>query len=342
MTGSAHDRPVSHDARVTSMRAARCHSYDGIDAVSVDEVPVPDVGPGQVRVAVRAAAINFPDLLMTENRYQITHPVPFTLGSELAGVVEEVAHDVTTLAPGDHVFGAVLVGAFAERAVLGAGALQKIPEGIDFATAAAFGVAHETAFHSLRTVAGVQPGEWVVVLGAAGGVGLAAVEIAHHLGAHVLAAAAGAERLAVCKTHGADALVDYRTEDLKARIKELTDGGADVVIDPVGGPYSEPAVRAMRPGGRFVTVGYASGEIPRIPLNLVLLKDVVIRGFEMGGFLTRNLDALLRGRQELLAMLAAGDLRPHVGATYPLDDVREAMRAVAERRTTGKVVLTID
>jgi NADPH2:quinone reductase len=322
------------------MRAARCHAYDGIDAVTVDDLPVPAPGPGEVRVAVRAAAINFPDLLMIEDRYQISHAVPFTLGSELSGVVEEVGDGVTALTPGDRVFGATAVGAFAEQAVLGELALQRIPNDIDFERAAGFGVAHETAYHSLRSVARVQPDEWVVVLGAAGGVGLAAVEIAHHLGAHVLAAAAGADRLAVCETRGAEALVDYRNEDLKVRAKELTGGGADVVIDPVGGPYAEAALRAMRRGGRFVTVGYASGEIPRIPLNLVLLKGVTIMGFEMGSFIFREPEELLRGRAELLEMLASGALRPHIGATFALDDVRDALRAVANRRTTGKVLIT--
>jgi NADPH2:quinone reductase len=322
------------------MRAARCHAYDGIDAVTVDDLPAPDVAPGEVRVAVRAAAINFPDLLMIEDKYQISHAVPFTLGSELSGVVEEVAPDVTTVAPGDHVVGATAVGAFAEEIVLGAGALQRIPDGVDVSTAAAFGVAHETAWHSLRSVAEVQPGEWVVVLGAAGGVGLAAVEIAHHCGAHVVAAAAGADRLAVCESRGAEALVDYRSEDLKVRTKEVTGGGADVVIDPVGGSYAEAALRAMRRGGRFVTVGYASGEIPRIPLNLVLLKGVTIMGFEMGSFIFRETDEFMRGRAELLDLLATGALRPHVGATFGLDDVGDALRAVAARQTTGKVLIT--
>ncbi len=324
------------------MRAARCHAYDGIDAVTVDDVPVPPVGPGEVRVAVRAAAINFPDLLMIEDKYQISHAVPFTLGSELSGVVEEVAGDVTTLTPGDRVVGATPVGGFAEQVVLGAGALWRVPDGVELTTAAGFGVAHETAYHSLRTVAALQPDEWVVVLGAAGGVGLAAVEIAHHLGAHVLAAAAGTDRLAVCETRGAEALVDYRDEDLKVRVKELTDGGADVVIDPVGGPYAEAALRAMRRGGRFVTVGYASGEIPRIPLNLVLLKGVTIMGFEMGSFIFREPDAFARGRAELLELLSSGALRPHIGATFSLDDVQDALRAVAARRTTGKVLITVD
>ena len=323
------------------MRAARCHAYDGIDAVTVDDVPVPPVGPGDVRVAVRAAAINFPDLLMLEDKYQISHPPPFTPGSEFSGVVEEVGDDVTALTPGDRVFGATLVGAFAEQVVVGAGAVQRIPDGVDFGSAAGFGVAHETAWHSLRSVAEVHSGDWVVVLGAAGGVGLAAVEIAHHLGARVLAAAAGADRLAVCETRGAEALVDYRAEDLKVRIKELTDGGADVVLDPVGGPYAEAALRAMRRDGRFVTVGYASGEIPRIPLNLVLLKGVVIKGFEMGSFIFREPEAMLRGRAELLELLATGALRPHIGGTYTLEDVQDALRAVAERRTTGKVLVEV-
>lgn len=324
------------------MRAAVCHSYDGIDAVTVDDLPEPTVGPGQLRVAVRAAAINFPDLLMLEDKYQISHPVPFTPGSELSGVVEEIGPDVTTFAIGDRVVGAALVGAFAEQIVLGANAVQRVPDTVDFATAAAFGVAHETAWHSLRSVADVQPGEWVVVLGAAGGVGLAAVEIAHHLGAHVLAAAAGADRLAVCESRGAEALVDYTTEDLKVRSKELTDGGASVVIDPVGGPYAEQALRAMRRGGRFVTIGYASGEIPRIPLNLVLLKGVTILGFEMGSFIFREPEAFLRGRAELLELLGSGALRPHVSATYPLEQIDEALRAVAARQTTGKVIITFD
>ena len=212
-----------------------------------------------------------------------------------------------------------------------------MPERVDFVEAAAFGVAHGTAYHALRSVAEVAPGEWVVVLGAAGGVGLASVELAHLMGAKVLAAAAGKERLAVCEERGADAIVDYRAEDLKARVKELTDGGADVVIDPVGGPYAELALRAMRRRGRFVTVGFASGEIPSIPLNLVLLKGVTIKGFEMLTFMTQEPELFHRDQAELFELFASGDVHPHVSAVFPLDDVREALRAVAERRTTGKV-----
>jgi NADPH:quinone reductase len=323
------------------MRAAHCTTYGGIDAITVDEIPDPAVGPGQARVAVRAAAINFPDLLMLEDKYQVSMPLPFVPGSELAGVVEEVASDVVGLAPGDRVFGAAAVGAFAEQIVVSAAGLKHMPDLVDFVEAAAFGVAHGTAYHSLRSVAEVAPGEWVVVLGAAGGVGLATVELAHHLGARVLAAAAGKDRLAVCEDRGADAIVDYRSEDLKVRVKELTDGGADVVIDPVGGPYAELALRAMRRGGRFVTVGFASGEIPSIPLNLVLLKGVTIKGFEMLTFMLHYPELFQRDQAELLELFAAGHVHPHVSAVFPLDDVRAALRAVAERRTTGKVVLEV-
>jgi NADPH:quinone reductase-like Zn-dependent oxidoreductase len=323
------------------MLAARCTSYGGIDAVTVEEVADPDLGPGQVLVGVRAAAINFPDLLVLEDKYQVSIPLPFIPGSELAGVVEAVADDVVGVVPGDRVFGSAFVGAFAQRASMAAASLTRIPDGIDFDAAAAFGVAHGTAYHSLRSVANVAPDEWVVVLGAAGGVGLAAVELAHHLGARVLAAAGGGERLEVCRDRGADALVDYREEDLKVRIKELTGGGADVVIDPVGGPYAEAALRATRWGARFVTVGFASGEIPRIPLNLVLLKGVTVRGFEMRGFMVNEPELARRDREELLELLAAGLIHPHVSAAFPLTDVREALRAVADRRITGKVVIDI-
>jgi NADPH:quinone reductase len=323
------------------MRAAYCTTYRGIDGVTVEDIPEPELGPGQARVAVRAAAINFPDILMLEDKYQVSMPLPFVPGSELSGVVDDVAPDVVGLARGDRVFGAAAVGAFAEQIVVSAAGLKRMPDSVDFVEAAAFGVAHGTAYHALRSVAEVAPGEWVVVLGAAGGVGLATVELAHHMGAKVLAAAAGKERLAVCEERGADAIVDYRSEDLKARVKELTDGGADVVIDPVGGPYAELALRAMRRRGRFVTVGFASGEIPSIPLNLVLLKGVTIKGFEMLSFTLAEPELFQRDQAELFELFASGDVHPHVSAVFPLDDVREAFRAVAERRTTGKVVLQV-
>jgi NADPH2:quinone reductase len=289
-------------------------------------------------VRVEAASVNYPDVLIAADRYQISVPVPFTPGSELAGVVESVGNGVTAPKPGDRVYGSTFVGAFAQRAVVRADSLSVVPEGVDFAGAASFWVVYATAYHALRSVAEVGPGDWVVVLGAAGGVGLAAVDVARALGAKVLAAASSDAKLDVCRSRGAEALVNYSTEDLKARIKELT-GGADAVIDPVGGPYAEEALRATRWGGRFVTVGFASGEIPRIPLNLVLLKGVVVKGFEIRTFADHDPVHAARDRQELLALFEQGRLRPLVAERHPLRDVAAAMQSLSERRATGKVVV---
>jgi NADPH2:quinone reductase len=237
------------------------------------------------------------------------------------------------------VCGSTFVGAFAEQTSVAAAALAPVPASVTFAEAASFGVVYSTAYHALRSVAEVRPGEWVAVLGAAGGVGLAAVDLARHLGARVLAAASSDEKLALCRERGAEALVNYERDDLKVAMKDLTGGGADVVIDPVGGRYSEAALRATRWGGRFVVVGFASGEIPRIPLNLVLLKGVVIKGFEFRTFSEHAPEASRRDREELLALFADGQVRPYVSAVYPLDRVAEALREVADRRALGKVVV---
>ncbi len=306
----------------------------------IDDVPVPEIRPGGVLVDVRAAAVNFPDVLLVANEYQVSIPVPFTLGSEFAGVVSDIAGgDAGDLRVGDRVFGSAFVGAFAEQIAMPAGALTRMPDGVTFAEAAAFGVAHTTAYHALRSVAQVQPDEWVVVLGAAGGVGLAAVELAGTLGARVLAAASSDDKLALCRERGAVATVNYATDDLKSTVKEITGGGADVVIDPVGGPYAEAALRAMRWGGRFVVVGFASGEIPRIPLNLVLLKGVIIKGFEFRTFAEHAPDDARRDRKELLELFASGRVRPHVSAVYPLDQASVALRAMADRGALGKIIV---
>jgi NADPH2:quinone reductase len=309
--------------------------------VRVDEVDVPVLGAGQARVRVGAASVNFPDVLLIADQYQLSVPPPFVPGSEFAGVVTEVADGVTAVAVGDQVSGTVLVGAFAEEVVAAAESLVRIPAGIDVRTAAAFGVAHRTAYHVLRSVAAVQPGEELVVLGAGGGVGLAAVQLGAVLGATVTAVASSSEKLEAAKASGATHLVDHRAGDLRAALRQLLPDGADVVVDPVGGPLAEPALRSLRYGGRFVTVGYASGEIPRIPLNLVLLKGMAILGFQFRDFAERRPAELHRNEGELLALLADGRVTPHVGATFPLADVAAALRYVADGHAIGKVVVDV-
>jgi NADPH2:quinone reductase len=321
------------------MRAARCLQYGEPSSVTVEDVDDPSPGPGEVVVDVAAAAANFPDVLVVADRYQVHVPVPFTPGSEFAGTVRAVGPGVDRPAVGDRVAGAVLVGAFAEQVVAAAASLQPVDPAVDLVVAAGSGVAHRTAYHALRSVARVEPGQWVVVLGAAGGVGLAAVEMAHVLGASVLAAASTPERLALCRQKGADEVVCYEREDLKERIKELTGGGAHVVIDPVGGAFSEQALRALRFGGRFVSLGFASGEIPRIPLNLVLLKGVEVTGFTMAGFTRHRPDDEARDRAELAELTRSGRVVPHISAIYPLDQAGRALADLADRRAVGKVLV---
>ena len=321
------------------MRAARCLAYGPPSTVVVVEVPDPVPSQGQVVVDVAAAAVNFPDVLVVADKYQINIPVPFTVGSEFAGTVRAVGDGVDGLSVGDRVMGSALFGAFAEQIAVSAASLQTVDPAVDLATAAASGVAHCTAYHALRSLARVQPGEWLVVLGAAGGVGLAAVELGRALGARVVAAASSSEKLALCLERGAEAGVNYATEDLKVRIKEITGGGADVVVDPVGGPVAEQALRALGWGGRFVTVGFASGEIPRIPLNLVLLKGVWISGFTMEGFARHQAGDRERDLAELAELARTGSAVPYISATYPLDQVGQALSDLSERRATGKLLV---
>ena len=321
------------------MRAARCVAYGPPSSVVVVEVPDPVATEGQVVVEVAAAAVNFPDVLLVADQYQIHIPVPFTVGSEFAGTVRAVGAGVEGIAVGDRVMGSTMFGAFAEQIAVPARSLRPVDPGVELGTAAASGVAHATAYHALRSVARVQPGEWAVVLGAAGGVGLAAVELGAVLGARMIAAASSAEKTALCLERGAEVAIDYTTEDLKARVKEITGEGADVVIDPVGGPLAEQALRAMRWGGRFVTVGFASGEIPRIPLNLVLLKGVIVTGFTMEGFGAHQHEDRARDVAELAALARAGRAVPYISATYPLDETGRALSDLAERRAMGKVLV---
>jgi NADPH2:quinone reductase len=291
-----------------------------------------------VLVCVEAAAVNFPDVLIVANRYQISVPPPFVPGSEFAGVVDEVSAEATGFAVGDRVTGTGLFGAFAERVAVPAAALSRISDGIDARTAAAFGVAHRTAYHTLRSVARVSVGDELVVLGAGGGVGLAAVQLGVALGARVTAVASSAEKLAVAASYGAMNLLNHREGDLRAALRLALPDGADAVLDPVGGDLAEPALRSLRRGGRFVTIGYASGVIPRIPLNLVLVKGIQVLGFQ---FQDVSAAEFGRNEEELGTLLTTGRVTPHIGASYPLDDTARALRKVADGEAVGKVLIDI-
>ena len=323
------------------MRAIVCRAYGDPEDLVLDELPDLKPGPGEVVIKVRAAAVNFPDVLLIAGKYQVKVPPPFSPGSEMAGEVLAVGEGVD-YRPGARVTATAFVGAFAEQAVVDARSLSTIPDGVDYAEAAAFGVTYRTAYYALRTVAPVQPGDWVLVLGAAGGVGVAAVDIAKTLGAKVIAAAAGQEKLELCRQRGADACVDYDAEDLRDRVREITGkGGVQVVVDPVGGPYSVPALRCLGRGGTFVTIGYAAGPIPAIPLNLILLKGITVRGMEIRTFMSDYPQEAARDDDELRRLFVEGKLRPYIGRRFPLADAAVALRYVADRKAQGKVVIDI-
>lgn len=320
------------------MRAAVCPAYGPPEVVRVEELPPPPLEAGKVRVRVGAAAVNFPDVLVIANEYQISVPAPFVPGSEFAGVVEEVADDVADLVPGDRVTGTGIVGAFAEEVVAAAAGLARIPDGVDDRRAAAFGVAYRTAYHTLRSFAGLKPGDELVVLGAGGGVGLAAVQLGVLLGASVTAVASSTAKLDAAASHGARNLVNHKEGELRKALRAALPDGADAVLDPVGGDLSEPALRSLRRGGRFVTIGYASGVIPRIPLNLVLIKGVRILGFQ---FQDVPPDEFRRNEEELAGLLTTHPALPHISATFGLGDTAKALRQVADGQAIGKVLIDL-
>jgi NADPH2:quinone reductase len=290
---------------------------------------------------MKAASVNFPDVLIIQNKYQFKPPLPFSPGSELAGVVKEVGEGVKHWKPGDKVIAFTTFGAFAEEVKTEASRLIPLPDKMTFESAAAFILTYGTTDHALRDRAALKAGETLLVLGAAGGVGLAAVEIGKALGARVIACASSPEKLAVCREHGADEGIDYAKEDMRERIKTLTGArGVDVVYDAVGGPYSEPAFRSIAWRGRLLVVGFAAGDIPKIPLNLPLLKGASIVGVFWGDFAKREPKAFAESVQQLGRWYAEGKLRPHVSQTYPLAKAVDALKAMAARQVKGKVVLT--
>jgi NADPH2:quinone reductase len=295
-----------------------------------------------VVVSVKAASVNFPDVLIIQNKYQFKPPLPFSPGSELAGVVKEVGEGVKAFRPGDKVIAFTTYGAFAEEVKTDAARLLPLPEGMDFPSGAAFLLTYGTSDHALRDRAALKAGETLLVLGAAGGVGLAAVEIGKALGARVIACASTDDKLAVCKEHGADATINYAAEDLRERIKALTDGrGVDVVYDAVGGAYTEAAFRSIAWRGRLLVVGFAAGDIPKLPLNLALLKGAAVVGVFWGDFARREPKQFAESVRQLGAWYREGKLRPHVSQTLPLAQAAEALKLMAARKVKGKLVLTV-
>src|SRR5438034_8478388 len=324
------------------MRAVLCRQYGPPESLTVEDVDDPTAGDGQVIVDVRACAVNFPDVLIIQNLYQFEPPLPFSPGAEIAGVVSSVGPGVDVVSVGDRVFASPGWGGLAEKIAVDAGALIPIPDGIDFAPASSFLYAYGTSHYALKDRARLEPGETLVVLGAAGGVGLAAVELGAVMGATVIAAASSDDKLELCREYGAAMTINYATEDLKSRIRELTGGvGADVVYDAVGGAYSEPALRSMAWDGRFLVIGFAAGTIPKVPLNLALLKSCDIVGVFWGAFVGRERDRHRQNVEELIGWWRDGKLRPHVSSTYPLERAAEAIRELADRKAKGKVVVTV-
>jgi NADPH2:quinone reductase len=324
------------------MKALVCHAYGPVESLKLEDMPDPVPAAGQVLVAVRACGINFPDVLVVQGKYQFKPPPPFAPGGEVAGVVEAVGAGVEGIRAGDRVVAMGTYGGVAEKFVTDTSRVIPMPDGVDFVTASCLAMAYGTTLHALRDRGQLRPGETLLVLGAAGGVGLAAVQLGKRMGARVIAAASNAEKLETCKRHGADALIDYSHEDLKERVKALTGGaGADVVYDPVGGAFTESALRATAWNGRFLVIGFAGGDIPRIPTNLVLLKGCSLVGVFWGMAMMRNHAHGRAQLEEILGWVKDGSLRPQVHARYPLDHALDALRDIEHRRVQGKAVVVV-
>lgn len=322
------------------MKAVLCKQFGPVADLAFEDVPDPVAGAWQVVVDMKAAGINFPDSLFVQGKYQVRPPLPFTPGLEAAGVISAVGPGVTGLAVGQRVAVNPEIGAFAERIAVAAHRVFPIPDAMDYASAAGFMIAYGTSHNALKDRAQLRAGETLLVLGAAGGIGLTAVELGKVMGARVIAAASSAEKLALCRQYGADELIDYSREDLRARVKELTGGrGVDVVYDPVGGAYAEPAVRSLARYGRYLVMGFAAGDIPKIPLNLLLLKTSSLVGAFWGQFVEQEPERNQQNMAELLAWYAQGRLKPHVSRTFPLAQAAAAIDYVAARQAMGKVVL---
>ena len=322
------------------MKAIVCEQFGPPSSLVLKDLPALEAGEKEVVIEVKACSLNFPDTLIIQGKYQYKPELPFTPGSDIAGTVKGVGAKVKNVAVGDEVFGFVPNGGFAEEVVAPAKNVFPKPPLMNNAVGASFLMAYGTSYHALKNRAQLKTGETLVVLGASGGVGLAAVELGKLMGARVIACASNAEKLVLCKEYGADEGINYSEEDLKTRIKELTEGkGADVVYDPVGDKFSEPALRAMAWEGRFLVVGFAAGDIPKIPLNLALLKGCQIVGVFWGSWAMQFPNENMRNTMELIQWHAQGKLKPHIHAVYPLEEAQKAMEEMMQRKVRGKIVI---
>ncbi len=323
------------------MKAVLCKSHGMPDTLVVEDVPSPDLSEGQVLISVKACGVNFPDTLIIQGKYQFKPDLPFSPGGEVSGVIKAVGDGVTNVSVGDRVIAFSTWGGFAEELAVDANRLIRMSDKMEFEKASAFILTYGTSYHALKDRANIQPGETLLVLGASGGVGLAAIQLGKAMGARVIAAASTKEKLDVCAANGADELINYSSEDLRARVKEITQGaGVDVIYDPVGGPLSEKALRDMSWGGRFLVVGFAVGEIPKVPLNLALLKGCSIVGVFWGDFTRREPALNDANNQELMRLFEAGKISPHIHKVYPLAKASEALNELLDKKVSGKVVLS--
>ncbi len=322
------------------MKAVICKEYGDFHDLAIEEMDNPIPGPGQVCIDVKAAGMNFPDLLLVQGRYQMKPPTPFVPGAECAGIISAIGEGVSRFSIGDRVIAYTLNGAFAQKVLAAETSLAPLPEGMDFDVGAGITTTYATSYYALKQRARLQKGENLVVLGAAGGVGLAAVELGAAMGARVIAAASTEEKLDLCMAHDADSRINYEKEDLKAAIKDATDSkGADVIYDPVGDKYAEPALRAIGWNGRYLVVGFAAGEIPKIPLNLVLLKTASLVGVFWGAFAMRDPAAHAQNMAEIFDFYQKGKIKATVTRRYGLDDFMQGFEDLANRRAKGKLVL---
>jgi NADPH:quinone reductase len=324
------------------MKAVLCKALDGASGLEIVDLPDPVAGPDEVVVRVHAAALNFFDTLITRGAYQIKPELPFSPSGEIAGVIETLGAGVTSFAVGQRVMAYLGYGGARERVVVAVERIIVIPEGVSDDVASGLSITYGTALYGLRARAELQAGETVCVLGAAGGAGLAAVEVAKMMGAHVIAVASSADKLAACQRHGADVLVDYEKGSLREALKAAASGGVDVVYDCVGGPHAEVAVRSLAWQGRLLVIGFASGDIPKLPLNLLLLKGASAIGVFWGEYVRRNPAAHRADMAVALEGVATGLLKPHVSHVVPLGDVRLALGLLEARKAVGKVVLSLN